>query len=310
MLQSPHIVFAGAATVDMIFSVDTLPHGPGKVLPKALQQAAHGMATSAAIAAARLGGRTSLITRIGDDLMGDQFVAEVAAEGVDCGYVRRFAGVPTPLSAVIVDASGERLILPYYDKGLGSDPGWIPEDVIQAADAVQVDVRWPEAAAKVLTLARDAGKIAVLDADIGPSEVILTLAALATHVVFSAPAALQVSGAASVPDATRALSGRFSGFVAITDGPEGCYWMENAELRHLRPPPVQAIDTLAAGDVFHGAFTLAIAEGQRIEEAIGFANVAAALKCTTFGGRLGSPDREAVLKTLAQQRRPALLARS
>lgn len=300
MPHIPHIVFAGAATVDMIFSVDTLPQGPGKVLPKALLQAAHGMATSAAIAAARLGGRSSLITRIGNDLMGDQFVAEVAAEGVDCRHVRRFEGVPTPLSAVIVDAEGERLILPYYDKALGSDPGWIPEDFIRSADAVQVDVRWPEAATKVLTLARQAGKIAVLDADIGPLEVIVSLADIATHAVFSAPAALQVSGADSVLAATRELSRRFSGFVAVTDGPQGCYWMEDGEMRRLLPPKVQAVDTLAAGDVFHGAFTLAIAEGQSIEDAIRFANAAAALKCTIFGGRLGSPDREAVQECLAQ----------
>lgn len=300
MPHIPHIVFAGAATVDMIFSVDTLPQGPGKVLPKALLQAAHGMATSAAIAAARLGGKTALITRIGDDPMGDQFTAEVAAEGVDCRHVRRFAGVPTPLSAVIVDAEGERLILPYYDKGLGVDPDWIPEDFIRSADAVQVDVRWPEAAAKVLTLARQAGKIAVLDADIGPIDVIVSLADIATHTVFSAPAAMQVSGTDSVPAATRKLSERFSGFVAVTDGPQGCYWLENGEIRRLLPPKIQAIDTLAAGDVFHGAFTLAIAEGQDIENAIRFANTAAALKCTIFGGRLGSPNREAVRECLSQ----------
>lgn len=300
MPKIPHIVFAGAATVDMIFSVDTLPQGPGKVLPKALTQAAHGMATSAAIAAARLGGKTSLITRIGDDVMGDHFVAEVAAEGVDCRHVRRFEGVPTPLSAVIVDAAGERLILPYYDKALGSDPGWIPDDFVQGADAVQVDVRWPEGAAKVLSLARQAGKIAVLDADVGPVDVIGTLAGIASHTVFSAPAALKVAGAESVADAVRDLSQRYAGFVAVTDGPDGCFWMEDGELRHLLPPKVTAVDTLAAGDVFHGAFTLAIAEGMEIAQAVRFANAAAAIKCTVFGGRLGSPNREAVLASLAQ----------
>ncbi|KKC38110.1 hypothetical protein WH87_10920 [Devosia epidermidihirudinis] len=300
MPSTPNIVFAGAATVDMIFSVDALPTGPGKVLPKALVQAAHGMATSAAIAAARLGGKTTLITRIGDDAVGDRFVADVQAEGVDCRFIRQYAGVPTPLSAVIVDESGERLIIPYYDRALGEDADWIPDDLITSADAVQVDVRWPTGATRVLKLARAAGKIAVLDADVGPADVITTLAELATHTVFSEPAALTLSNARTIPEAVQILTERFAGFVAVTAGPEGCFWVEDGVVRQARPPEVIAIDTLAAGDVFHGAFTLAIAEGKAIPAAIAFANAAAAIKCTVFGGRLGSPNRDAVLSLLAQ----------
>ena len=299
MAEAPLIVFCGAATVDMIFAVDTLPQGPGKVLPKAFVQAAHGMATSAAVAAARLGGRACLIARIGDDMMGEQFLAEIEAEGVDCRYVRRVRGAPTPISAVIVDDAGERLILPYYDRNLGDDPTWIPEVFVRAADAVQVDVRWPEGAARVLSIARKAGKFAVLDADIGPPDVIRALAGSASHTVFSAPAAYLVSGAANAEDAARELSRSFDGFVAVTDGPEGCFWVEDGELMHLRPPEVRAVDTLAAGDVFHGAFTLAIAQGCRVADAVAFANAAAAVKCTVFGGRLGSPSREQVMRLLA-----------
>ncbi|MBK1795452.1 sugar kinase [Devosia sp. WQ 349] len=299
MSPSPKLVFSGAATIDMIFSVDSLPTGPGKIMPKAMVQAAHGMATSAAIAARRLGGDVSLIARIGNDLMGDQFLREVMGEGVDCAFVRRFDGVATPLSAVVVDAAGERLVLPYYDKGLGADPAWIPEALVQGADGVQVDVRWPEGAERVLSLACEAGKIAVLDADIGPVDVIDRLAKLATHTVFSAPAALKVAERDSVVEALAVLTARYAGFIAITDGADGCYWQENGALCQLRPPRVDSIDTLAAGDVFHGAFTLAIAEGQSIREAIAFANVAAALKCKTFGGRLGAPHRDAVLAALA-----------
>lgn len=300
MTISPRLVFCGAATLDMIFSVDALPIGSGKVLPRQLIQAAHGMATSAAIAAARLGGEVRLISRIGDDANGDKFIADVAAEGVDCSHVRRFCGVPTPLSAVIVDGAGDRLVIPYYDPRLGSDPAWIPDDLMRDTDAVQVDVRWPEAAAKVLSLAREAGAIAVLDGDVGPPETLDQLAALATHAVFSEPAAKLLSGQDHVPAALAVLAARYAGFVAITAGAEGCYWIEQGSVRQDVPPDVVAVDTLAAGDVFHGAFTLALAEGRPIAQAVRFANVAAALKCTVFGGRLGSPDRAAVDAVLGQ----------
>ena len=67
----------------------------------------------------------------------------------------------------------------------------------------------------------------------------------------------------------------------------------------IEAPRVEAVDTLAAGDVFHGAFVLALAEGRSEAEAIAFANVAAALKCTVFGGRLGAPARASVEALLA-----------
>jgi sulfofructose kinase len=62
---------------------------------------------------------------------------------------------------------------------------------------------------------------------------------------------------------------------------------------------VVAVDTLAAGDVFHGAFALALAEAAPIPRAIAFANAAAALKCRSFGGRLGAPTRAEVEAALA-----------
>ncbi|WP_332719085.1 PfkB family carbohydrate kinase [Pelagibacterium mangrovi] len=308
MSKPVHIVFAGAATVDMIFKVDALSPGPGKILPKALVQVAHGMATSAATAAARLGGRCALITRIGDDMTGTRFLEDVQAEGVDCTMVRRFAGVATPLSAVIVDDDGERLIVPYYDPALGSDPDWIDAQTIAGADAVQVDIRWPQGAARVLDLAREAGKIALLDADVGPTEIIVDLAQRATHTVFSEPAALAVSRGTSIPEAVEVLARRFEGFVAVTAGAQGCFWHEDGKMFHRPAPKVEAVDTLAAGDVFHGAFTLALAEGQPIAEAVAFANTAAAISCTVFGGRLGAPDRAAVEALMAVTDAPVGIA--
>jgi len=96
------------------------------------------------------------------------------------------------------------------------------------------------------------------------------------------------------------MSRRFDGLCAVTDGDKGCYWVEGGELHHLLPPKVVAVDTLAAGDVFHGAFTLSVAEGKSITESVRFASAAAAIKCTVMGGRLGAPRRYSVEALLAQ----------
>ena len=122
------VICCGAATLDTIFRVDRMPTGPGKILPTGMIEVAHGMATSAAAAVARLGGRARLFARVGDDLAGQRFIRDLTAAGVDCGHVRRVAGARSPICTVLVDDTGERLVIPFYDPALGRDPGWLPLD--------------------------------------------------------------------------------------------------------------------------------------------------------------------------------------
>ena len=89
--------------------------------------------------------------------------------------------------------------------------------------------------------------------------------------------------------------------VGVTVGADGFLWLEGDREHRARAPRVNAIDTLAAGDVFHGAFALAIGEGKTVAAAARFANAAAALKCTHLGGRLGAPTRAEVDALLAAQ---------
>lgn len=296
---APRIIFCGSTTLDTIYRVPMLPSGAGKILPTEMAVVAHGMAASAATAAARMGAEAHLFSRLGEDETGRRIVAELEGEGVRCAAVRRFQGLRSPLCTVLVDAGGERLVVPYYDSAMPTDPGWLPLDLVATADAVQTDVRWPAGAGLVLDRAKAAGIPAVLDADVGPVDVIADLARRSSHAVFSEPAALAVSGAAEAGQAVARLAVMFPAFVAVTVGPGGCLWQEHGTLRQAWPPEVRAVDTLAAGDVFHGVFTWALARGEAVEWAIRLANAAAARKCTSFGGRLGAP-RRAELEAMMQ----------
>ena len=103
-------------------------------------------------------------------------------------------------------------------------------------------------------------------------------------------------------------------FIAVTAGPAGCWWTEAGDptVHFQETMQVNAVDTLAAGDIFHGTFALAIAEGMESRAAIRLSSVAAALKCTVFGGRIGAPTREetedAMRQWLERERGPALRA--
>jgi sulfofructose kinase len=87
--------------------------------------------------------------------------------------------------------------------------------------------------------------------------------------------------------------------VAVTDGANGAHWRQGGGIRHRPAFAVNSVDTLAAGDVFHGGFALALAEGQDEAESMRFASAAAALKCTRFGGIAGAPGRAEVEQLLA-----------
>ncbi|MBZ9796453.1 sugar kinase [Mesorhizobium sp. ES1-4] len=296
------LLSVGALTLDMILRVDTLPRHQGKFIASDGVQIASGMATSAACAARRLGAKVSLWASTGADPVGDQLVASIEAEGVDCSHVRRVGGARSALASILVDAHGERIVVPFYDTRAQTDPEALPFTDIAAFDAVLADVRWPGAAALALKAARAAGRPAILDADTAPLAVLEKLLPLASHIVASEPAVRIICGhALGLETACADLASRTDAFVAVTGGAAGTWWFDRSagSSRHVAAPRIKAVDTLAAGDVFHGAFAVGLAEAMPVEHALRFASAAAALKCLRFGGRLGAPDRAETLAMVA-----------
>ncbi|WP_416409447.1 sugar kinase [Agrobacterium rosae] len=289
-----HVLCVGAAVLDTLFRVHDMPTRQGKVLPYDMLQIAEGMASSAAYTVHRMGGRASLWGAVGDDETGRRILRDLTESGIDTSGMTVAKGARSALSTIIIDDNGERLIVPFYDHKLHETKRSCTTEDLAPFDAVLVDVRWPDLAFDVLTLARSLGKHAVLDGDVAPVETLERLAPAATHIIFSEPAAERLTDTSDVPAMLPILHARYpQTFIAVTAGPAGCYWTEpnNSAVHFQSTLKVDAIDTLAAGDVFHGTFALAIAEGIKSREAIQLSSVAAALKCTVFGGRAGTPTR-------------------
>jgi len=281
------ILTVGALGLDTIFRLDALPLAPGKHLPIEAVQVAQGMATAQAATIVRLGGRARLWASIGDDATGERIAAELAAAGIDLSALRRLPGARSGFSSILVDAAGERVIVPQYDAALRAPPTSLPR--LDDVAVVSVDVRWPTAAELALRAARERGLPAVLDVEAAPRDVLDPLLALATHIVASEGGALALTGAPP-KEAAALLARQWPAEVIVTAGPRGAFWRGG----HVPAPPVASVDTLAAGDVFHGAFALLLAEGRPLPEILRFAATAAALKCSRFGGRLGAPTRAEV----------------
>lgn len=288
------VLCVGAAVLDTLFRVHSLPTGQGKVLPYDMLQIAEGMASSAAFAVAQLGGHASLWGAVGDDDAGKHIIADLGHSGIDVSGMIRAEGARSAVSTILVDDDGERLIVPFYDRRLHDSVKPVTTEEISGFDAVLVDVRWPELALRTLVAARDAGKPGILDGDVVGDGVIERLAPAASHIVFSQPAAERLAGATDLVEVVHLLKQRFPhAFISVTAGEYGCLWFDDATglVRHLPAPKIKAVDTLAAGDIFHGTFALAIAEGMEIEQTMRCSSMAAALKCQVFGGRIGAPSR-------------------
>ena len=288
------LVCVGHSAIDTIYRVAAIPVTPTKILASAYAEAGGGMAANASVAAARLGAIVHYWGRVGDDALGERIVTLLEAEGVQTAAVRRIKGARSPCTAVLVDQRGERLICTYNDPALDADAMWLPTASLVNVDAVLADVRWPAGAARALAAARAAGVPAVLDGDVAPAATLRELCGCCDYAIFSQPGLSLASGATAVGEGLRRMQEIAGGVVGVTLGADGFLWLDAGQERRLRPPRVVAVDTLAAGDVFHGAFALAIGERRAVADAAAFANAAAALKCTRFGGRLGAPLRTEV----------------
>ena len=288
----------GIATLDYVYSVETMPTRGEKYRSRDLAVVGGGCAGNASVAIARLGGRSWLATRLADDLVGDEIVAELAGEGVDTRYALRAKGLRSPVSAILVDAAGERMVVSYSDPAMPESADWLPKTLPDGAKAVLADTRWGEGALAALKLARQAGIPGLLDGDRRPPHP--DLVATASHVAFSAQALREVSGEEDPRLGLARIAQGAATWLAVTLGKEGVLFIENGEVAHVPAFAVETVDTLGAGDVWHGAFALALAEEQDERSAIRFASAAAAIKCTRFGGRAGAPARGEVMRFLIE----------
>ena len=296
------LLCVGHASVDHLFEVDTLPAPPAKVAAHNHWRVIGGMSANAAVAAARLGAQVGFAGPVGDDEAAPLIEAHFAAAGIDARRLVRVASACSSNSAVLIDGRGERLIVTHRGDALrrapAFDPAWL-----DGTDVLLVDPRCAAWAAAALAAAHDRAILSILDADVAPRDDLQRLVPLARWVVFSEPGLAAFDAGASEAALAAALACGAQHAV-VTLGERGLLWLQRGTpLRRLEAFAVApVVDTTAAGDVFHGALGVALAEGQADATALRFAAAAAALKCLRPRGADGAPTRAEVESLLAARR--------
>lgn len=294
-LPRVRVVGVGHIALDHVFMVDAPPLAGCKSVACSYMHLVGGMTANALVAAARLGAEAALFSPVGDDAAAADFAAHLRTEGVDAGGLLRVAGARSSVSSVIVDGRGERQIVNHRGDALARAPqrdaqAW--QQLLNGAQALLVDPRCIEWAEGALRQARHMGLLSVLDADTSPRADLQRLVGLAQWAVFSGPGLAAYSeGAAEQGLATALAAG--AAVAVVTRGDAGLVWQRRGQaLRRMAACRVAEVqDTTGAGDVFHGALALALAEGQGDEAALHFASAAAALKCRHAHAVLGAPRR-------------------
>ncbi|MDP2734526.1 MAG: PfkB family carbohydrate kinase [Hoeflea sp.] len=284
---------AGVAVLDFVFLLDEMPRRPEKYRALGAEITGGGGAANAAAAIARLGGQAMLASRLGSDQVAEMIAAGLQADGVDCSLTRRFEGRRSSFSSVFIDQTGERQIVNYRDPDLPMESAWLKAALPGDFDAGLADTRWPDGAEALMRVARERGLPGVLDAEAPIREAEAALH-LASHIAFSAQGLRDWSGHEDLARALADVAAETGAFACVTDGAKGVSWRHREASGFVPAFKIDPVDTLGAGDVWHGAFALRLGEGAAAVEAIRFANAVAAIKCTRSNGRAGYPTRTEV----------------
>jgi sugar/nucleoside kinase (ribokinase family) len=291
-MAGPRVVCAGLVTVDLVYRVDRVPGVDEKAQAEAMEIATGGPAANAAVTAAALGARVTLVTAVGAHPLGDLIRADLRGYGVTLLDAAPGHPGPPPVSAVTVESgTGRRTIVSRNaaDTTVDVPPGL--DDVLAGADVVLVDGHHPALAVTAARGARrlvvDAGSWRPVFADVLPHADVVACSAAFRHPDATADGYSRTTADGSA--ATAALL-RDLGVphVVMTRGPEPVRWWSGPHAGEVAVPPVAAVDTAGAGDVFHGALAVAVARDPEITDlpaALRFASRVAGVRVQHPGPR-------------------------
>ena len=308
-MNNSKIVVVGSSNTDMIIKLDKIPVPGETVLGGKFSTAAGGKGANQAVAAARAGGIVTFIASVGNDSLGAQAIEGFRRDGINVEYIKRVENVASGVALIFVDKTGENSIA----VASGANAVLNPEDiqgskqVISQAKILLMQLETPiETVTRAAQLAHEAGVKVILNPAPAQSldDELLKMVSILTPNETEAEllTGIKVEDEAGAKKAAGILLGKGIDAVLITLGARGVF-LAVGEKRELIPGfKVDAVDTTAAGDVFNGALTVALAENKAFDEAIRFANAAAALSVTKLGAQPSAHSREEIDAFLNKRR--------
>lgn len=302
MNDHPKIVVVGSSNTDMVVKSARIPE-PGETVSGGMfVMAQGGKGANQAVAAARLGAEVVFISRVGEDMFGDEAIRQYEKDGIDTTYIEKIPDCSTGVALILVDENGENMISVASGANHRLDPAAIQkaDRAFDHADMIVVQLETPmETLEYTAQIAKEKGIPILLDPAPAPQGGLpRSLMEKITVIKPNETEAFRLTGIfVSDPSSAQRAADTLLDYgvqkVIITLGTQGAWLVESPGTGILIPSRlVQAVDTTAAGDSFSGAFAVAFSEGKSFIEAAKFASLAASCSVMKLGAQPSLPFRK------------------
>ncbi|HEX8552842.1 MAG TPA: ribokinase [Abditibacteriaceae bacterium] len=302
------VVVIGSSNMDMVVRCDELPLPGQTILGTDFVMNPGGKGANQAVAAAKMGARTQLVARLGNDMFAEASEKSYAEVGLGTDYVRRDEAKASGIALIFVDENGENEIVVAPGANMQLTPADIDaaRPVIEGAKVMLLQLEIP------METVRYAARVAVENKTrviLNPAPARILPADLLQNtdiIIANETEILVLTGAEDVgihtaSAACRPLLDAGVESVITTLGKDGALITSGSGATRVPGFKVKAIDTTSAGDTFNGALACALAEGKNLEQAVLFANAAAALSATKQGAQISMPTRAEVDAKMAEE---------
>src|SRR5579871_5960221 len=296
------IVVIGSINTDMVVRSSQIPSPGQTLMGHSFISTGGGKGANQAVAASRLGGNVTLIGKVGDDSFGKLSIKNFTDEKINTQFIYTDEKEPSGVAFIVVDDKGENIIVvaPGANATLNEKDIKNAEEQIKECDAILFQLEIPLATVEAgMKFAKQYSKTIILN----PAPAAELSDTLLSHVDIIVPnqseahllTNIVVSDVYTASKACDVLHSKGIETVIITMGEQGAY-ISSTQYKNLIPgfKAGKVVDTVAAGDTFCGALTIALAEGKKINEAVRFANAAAAISVTRQGAQTSTPYRNEV----------------
>ena len=308
MKTAGKLVVLGSINADHILNLESFPTPGETVTGQHYQVAFGGKGANQAVAAGRSGADIAFIACTGDDDIGERVRRQLERDRIDVAPVRAVKEQSTGVALIFVNAEGENVIGIHAGANAALSVGQVAAEEARIAGAQALLMQLESPLESVLAAAKIAHQhqtTVVLNPAPARalSDELLSLIDIITPNETEAEklTGIRVENDDDAAKAARALHEKGIGIVMITLGSRGVWVSREGQGRRIPGFKVQAIDTIAAGDTFNGAFVTALLEGTALDEAIRFALAAAAIAVTRKGAQPSVPWREEIDEFLRQQ---------
>ncbi len=301
------IVVIGSSNVDLIMKMDHLPALGETVTDAEFFQVYGGKGANQAVGAARAGGNVSIVNCVGEDAYTPQMIKNYKDDGIDTRFVFQETGMSSGHALVMIGDAGNN----YLSVAPGANYRLTPEKIDEALsvidEAAMILLQYEILAETNQYVIDLAGKKGIpvmwnfapareIDRSyIGKSDILILNEVEAEFLT-----RVKVSGQATAEEAAGILLKGGTDTVVITLGSRGSIAFRGADQYLVPAFKVESVDTTAAGDIFCGSLAVAMNEGNSLEEALRFANAAAALSVTRIGAQPSAPRREEIDRFLEE----------